>query len=116
MLAIQFLFELQHVDQFGLKSFSFLFTEGFYGMPRTSLKPLLPSFCFKLTQSEFLRSKMSNFGAVPFKNSGYVSGMKTLILDSLNALSRIQTSSQLANIQTKSKLHPPLKCAGSVTG
>ena len=35
--------------------------------------------------------------------------MKTLILNSLNALSRIQTSLQLANTHTKTKLHPPIK-------
>ena len=44
--------------------FSKIFRES---MPRTSLKPLLFSFCFKLTQPENLRSKMSNFGALPLK-------------------------------------------------
>ena len=36
-------------------------------MPPDPLKPLLSSFCFKLTQPENLRSKMSCFGALPLK-------------------------------------------------
>ena len=36
-------------------------------MPPNPLKPLLTSFCFKLTQSKNPHSKMSNFGALPLK-------------------------------------------------
>ena len=60
-------------------------------MPPDPLKPLLYSFCFKLTQPENLRSKMSNFGALPLKKFWLRYWHENIILNSLNALSRIQT-------------------------